>query len=172
MIGRMVVVVSSCLVSMLFASLLASVMVGVALQLPYIAIAPIDLRFMGLVALYAAPLAAIHSAPFAIVGAAYSEWTARRSASFYAVAGALSGIASLALLAVVTLDVGRDGGGFLAGRPSSQAAAMVSAACGMAMVAGLLAGLLYWRLAGRNAGDGWRTAKPTRDLETERDGKC
>lgn len=90
-------------------------------------------------ALKAGTQAAIFSAPFALIAAAIGEWQRLRSPLFYAVSGLLIAVA-----------------GFLAQRSSETAGqeTVLNPYAGTAFLAsGLVAGLVYWLIAGRVAGD-------------------
>lgn len=93
----------------------------------------------GLLTLVAATQSAVFAAPFALVAAAIAEWQSFRSVFFY-------------LLIGLAISVG----GFAA-IYASELAKEPSIANGYAMTAyglsGLAAGLVYWLLAGRFAGD-------------------
>jgi hypothetical protein len=90
-------------------------------------------------ALKAGTQAAIFSAPFALIAAAIGEWQRLRSPAFYGVSGLLIAVA-----------------GFLAQRSSEATGqeTVLNPYAGTAFLAsGLVAGLVYWLIAGRVAGD-------------------
>jgi hypothetical protein len=91
------------------------------------------------VILLAATHSAVFAAPFALIGAAIGEWQSLRSLSYYAIVG----------LAIAI-------GGFLAvyqSEPQGAASIVNSYAMAAYGVSGLLAGIAYWLIAGRHAGD-------------------
>ena len=105
------------------------------------------LSAFGTLALLAATHSAIFAAPFALIAAVIGEWQSIRSPMYYAVAGALIALA-----------------GFAA-QYSSETGAAASIANNYALkaflTAGFFAGLSYWILAGRAAGDDEDLTEPT-----------
>lgn len=100
--------------------------------------APEKLSRIGGLALYAATLAAMFSAPFALIAAAIGEWQGLRSAAYYGLVG-----------------IGISLAGFMAqyaGESAGQATIINPYAAAAFIVAGLFAGLAYWLFAGRYAG--------------------
>ena len=89
--------------------------------------------------LLAATHSAVFSAPFALVAAAIGEWQSIRSWVYYA----LSGIA-IAIAGFIALYSGETGG----------ANSIVNNyALAAYLCAGIIGGLVYWLISGRNAGD-------------------
>jgi hypothetical protein len=153
MVGRAAIIAGACMLSVVLSGLLLSAMLWLALSLPYIAIEPLDFGILGYIVLYTLVLTAMHATPLAVVGIVYAEWASKRSAAFHAAAGALIGVAAVALYGAISfLTIG------LAGLLTGLSPMMLSAALAMAAVAGLLAALVYWAIAGRNAGSAWRAA--------------
>lgn len=105
------------------------------------------LQAFGMLALLAATHSAIFAAPFALIAAVIGEWQSIRSPMYYAVAGV-----------VIAL------GGFAA-QYSSETGTAASIANNYALkaflTAGFFAGLSYWIVAGRAAGDDDEVAEPT-----------
>lgn len=97
------------------------------------------LSTFGMLALLAATHSAIFAAPFALIAAVIGEWQSIRNPMYYAVAGVLIAL-----------------GGFAA-QYSSETGAAASIANNYALkaflTAGFFAGLSYWIVAGRAAGD-------------------
>jgi hypothetical protein len=82
----------------------------------------------------------------------YAERTGKRSAGFYAAAGALNGLLSFVLYCMAT--IWRSGAAPTLARDITAADGMIRLAGGLALfaLAGILAGLVYWAVAGRRAG--------------------
>jgi hypothetical protein len=149
MVGRAAIIAGACMLCVVLSGLLLSVMLWLALSLPYIATEPLDFSILGYIILYTLVLTAMHATPLALVGIVYAEWASKRSAAFHATAGALIGVAAVALYGAISfLTIG------LAGLLTGLSPMMLSAALAMAAVAGLV----YWAIAGRNAGLAWRAA--------------
>ena len=91
-------------------------------------------------ALLAATHSAVFSAPFALVAAAISEWQSIRSWVYYALAGI-----AIAIAGFISLYSSESGIGTTTIVNNYALAAF--------LCAGLVGGLVYWVIAGRNAGD-------------------
>ena len=138
MIGRILRV----LIGFVFASLAAGAALVLFVYTPVELAADAGDRVQeaGLLTLYAATHSAVFAAPFALIGAAIGEWRGISSWTYYALVGVL--IAALGFFAQYWSETGAG--------PTS---ILNSYALSAFLVAGLVAGLVYWLLSGQYAGD-------------------
>lgn len=138
LVGRIVVIVFALLIASLAAS--AVLQIGVFLPLWRAALSPdLDQGFFSAIVGVGFFLVSLFAFVPAIIVVALAEAFSLRSVLFYAVAGALGAL-------VLSSGVGID--------PTSLNAPPTSITESLA-AAGIVAGLVYWLLAGRNAGR-WR----------------
>lgn len=96
------------------------------------------LGFAGMQVLFAATLAAMFAAPFALVAAAIGEWMGWRSPTFYLLVGVLIALAGFSAQ--------------FASESPGQATIVNNYALKAFLTAGFFAGFAYWLVAGRGAG--------------------
>lgn len=149
-IARILVIAVAFVVAIVAAGALLALAIWVAM-LAATGFASIDLRLLKYLALFTVVLTAILGSAPTLVVIVYAEWARKGSAGYYAVAGAICGIVALGLH--IAVSVWRTGSSrlldsILAMQGLTQAGGLLVAVA----VIGLIAGLLYWAMAGRRAG--------------------
>lgn len=149
--GRAVIVVGSCAITILLAGLLLAVVIWLWM-LAGSGFARVDFNLLRYLAIFAVPLtAALATAPTAL-GVAYGEWAGKRTHSYYAAAGALSGLVALA--AHIGLAMWRNASArrLVTDAGTLEGALKLGAVILMCAAIGVLAAMIYWLLAGRRSG--------------------
>ena len=90
----------------------------------------------------------IYSALPTLLVVVYAEHAKIRSVGYYVSGGALIGIVAVTLFLVLMLWLGGSMWGFISGRTPT----VMSFMFGSCVLAGIVAGLVYWLMAGRHAG--------------------
>jgi hypothetical protein len=150
MIARVLAVAVAFVIAILAAGALLALAIWVAM-LAATGFASIDLGLLKYLLLFTVALTAILAGAPTLLLVTYAEWAGKSSAGYYAAAGAICGIVALGLH--IALSVWRSGSsrlldGILAMQGLPQAGGLLVAVA----VIGLIAGLLYWAMAGRRAG--------------------
>jgi len=132
----------------------AGTVIALAVDAPYILAnfpnTALSLGRTPFVAFAAAIVILIYAALPTLFVVTYAERTGRRSAGFYALAGATSGLVSFAMSRLGQPPIDEP----LFGNPATFSYALARLVAWMALlaVAGSLSGLAYWAIAGRRAG--------------------
>lgn len=113
--------------------------------------AELDLRLLKYLSFFTLVLTVPAASVQTLLAVGYGEWAGRRSAGYYAASGAVCGVVGYALY--IAFSIWRTGSSrhldaILAMQLVSPAGGLIVAVA----VIGLIAGLLYWAIAGRRAG--------------------
>jgi hypothetical protein len=149
-IVRFLIIAAAFVAAILAASELLAVTIWVGMLAPG-GFAEIDLRLLKYLSFFTLLLTVPAAGAQTLLVVVYGEWAGKRSAAYYAAAGAICGLIALGLY--IAFSVWRRGSSRLL--DALLAMQVVSPAGGLVVavaVIGLISGLLYWAIAGRRAG--------------------